>query len=249
LRYMRGLPRKELSTTTKAKRLVFAKAKRKTNWKLVLFTDRKKFSFKYPGVKVGSGKWLKGSEEHLASQVNHAGTVNIYAGLSPYGVALAHEVAGTKGLKTPFKNKKGLDARNITSEEYAAVLNDTLLPGGRRLFSQGGGQAVWVFQQDNDPAHRLASSHLKAWNDKHGSSVQLLQNWPPNSPDLNPIENVWGWMGAKINQLGCKSWAEFKAAVHRICKEVPQTMVDNLYRSIPQMMRLVMEKGGGKTGY
>lgn len=56
-------------------------------------------------------------------------------------------------------------------------------------------------------------------------------------------------MGAKLNQLGCKSWTEFKAAVHRICKEVPQAMVDNLYGSMPQRMRLVMEKEGGKTDY
>jgi hypothetical protein len=249
LRYLRGPPRKELSSNTKAQRLAFAKANIRTNWKLVLFTDRKKFLFKYPGVKVGPGKWLKGSEEHLASQVNHAGTVNIYAGLSPYGMTLAHEVAGTKGLKTPFKNKKGQGAKNITSEEYETVMKVTLLPGGRRLFSQGGGQASWVFQQDNDPSHKLASTHLKVWNSKHGASVRLLEHWPPNSPDLNPIENVWGWMEAKINQLGCKSWADFKAAVHRVCEEIPQTMVDNLYCSMHKRISLVLEKGGGKTGY
>jgi hypothetical protein len=54
---------------------------------------------------------------------------------------------------------------------------------------------------------------------------------------------------AKINQLGCKSWAEFKAAVHRICEEIPQTMVDNLYGSMHKRISLVLEKGGGKTGY
>ena len=249
LTYLRGPPKKELSPLTKAKRLAFAKANVKTNWKLVLFTDRKKFGFKYPGAKVGPGKWLKGSEEHLASRVNHAGTVNIYAGLSPYGMTLAHEVAGTKGLKTPFQTNKGKEAKNITSEEYESVMKTTLLPEGRRLFSQGGGQASWTFQQDNDPAHTLASIHLRAWNRKHGSSVQFLQNWPPNSPDLNPIENVWGWMEAKINRLGCNNWAAFKAAVHRVCKEVPQGMVSNLYGSMPKRMSLVLEKGGGKTGY
>ena len=249
LRYLRGPPRKELSPTTKVKRLAFARANKKTNWRLVLFTDRKKFSFKYPGVKVDPGKWLKGSEEHIAPQVNHAGTVNIYAGLSPYGMTLAHEVAGTRGLATPYKNKKGMGAKNITSEEYAAVLKETLLPGGRRLFSQGGGQASWTFQQDNDPAHKPAIKCLKAWNNQHGASVQFLDNWPPNSPDLNPIENVWGWMEARINQLGCKSWADYKKAVHRTCKEVPQTMVDNLFASMPRRMKLVLEKGGGKTGY
>ena len=76
-----------------------------------------------------------------------------------------------------------------------------------------------------------------------------MQNWPPNSPDLNPIENVWGWMEAKINKLGYNTWPEFRAAMHRIDREVPQSMVDNLYKSIPKRMRLVLEKGGGKIGY
>jgi len=249
LKYCMGPPKKELSKTTKAKRIAFAKANEKLNWKLVLFTDRKKFGFKYPGVKVGPGKWLKGSEKHQACQVNHAGTVNVYAGLSPYGMTLAHEVAGTKGLKSPYKNKKGQGAKNITAEEYAMVLNQTLLPGGRKLFSQGGGHASWTFQQDNDPTHRLAGSHLKAWNSKHAASVKLMPNWPPNSPDLNPIENVWGWMEAKINNQGCNSWTEFKAAVHKTCSQVPLTMVANLFDSMPKRMRLVLENGGGKTGY
>jgi molybdenum-dependent DNA-binding transcriptional regulator ModE len=111
LRYRTGPPEKELSKATKAKRIAFAKANERQNWRLVLFTDRKKFAFKYPGVKVGPGKWLKGSERHQACEVNHAGTVNIYAGLSPYGMTLAHEVAGTKGLKSPYKNKKARGPR------------------------------------------------------------------------------------------------------------------------------------------
>jgi len=249
LRYRTGPPEKELSKATKAKRIAFAKANERQNWRLVLFTDRKKFAFKYPGVKVGPGKWLKGSERHQACQVNHAGTVNIYAGLSPYGMTLAHEVAGTKGLKSPFKNKKGQGAKNITAQEYETVLNKTLIPQGTTLFSQGGGHSSWTLQQDNDPTHRLAGSHLRAWNTNHAASVQLMDNWPPNSPDLNPIENVWGWMEAKINKEGCSSWTEFKAAVHKACRQVPLSMVANLYKSMPQRMRLVLENEGGKTGY
>jgi hypothetical protein len=56
-------------------------------------------------------------------------------------------------------------------------------------------------------------------------------------------------MEARINELGCESWADFKAAVHRICTEVPQTMVDNLYGSMHTRMLLVIEKEGGKIRY
>ena len=44
----------------------------------------------------------------------------------------------------------------------------------------------WILQEDNDPKH---SSHLctswKAENDIASS------DWPSQSPDANPIENVW----------------------------------------------------------
>ena len=52
LRNFRGPSRKQLSSTTKAKRLACANANMRTNWRLVLFTDLNKFSFKYPAVKV-----------------------------------------------------------------------------------------------------------------------------------------------------------------------------------------------------
>ena len=108
LRNFRGPPWKEMSSTTKAKRLAFANANMRTNWKLVLFTERNKFSFKYPAVKVDNAKWLKGSDGHIASQVDHSSTTNIYAGISPYGMTLAHRVSGTKSLKTLFQNKKAM---------------------------------------------------------------------------------------------------------------------------------------------
>lgn len=86
LRYRQGPPQKELSPQTKAKRLAFAKKNASTNWRRVLFTDRKKFAFNYPGVKVNQGKWLKGKEVHEVARVSHAYTVNIYCGLSPAGL-------------------------------------------------------------------------------------------------------------------------------------------------------------------
>ena len=74
----------------------------------MLFTERKKVSYKYPAAKVDNGKWFKGSEGHIASQFDHSSTTNIYAGISPYGMTLPPEFAGTTGLKTLFQNKKAM---------------------------------------------------------------------------------------------------------------------------------------------
>ena len=58
----RGPPQTELNSTTKAKRQAFANSNMRTNWKLLLFTERNEFSFKYPAVMVDNVKWLKRSE-------------------------------------------------------------------------------------------------------------------------------------------------------------------------------------------
>ena len=43
--------------------------------------------------------------------------------------------------------------------------------------------------------------------------------------------------------------SEFNAAVHRICKEVTHTMLENVYSPMTKRVRLVIEMGGGKTDY
>jgi hypothetical protein len=248
-RYSRGLPRKKLTARTRGLRVAFARANRRTTWMSVMFTDRKRFPFRFPGVKVARGKWIKGEERHEANRANHAACVNAYAGLTPFGLTIMAEVAGTTCMKTKHTTRKGKTASNITNAEYGDVLRRTLLPQGKLLYSQGAGQGSWVFQQDNDPAHSQAETVITAWNSRKGSSIQLMKNWPPNSPDLNPIENVWAWMDAQLDSLGCSSFKEYHAAVHQVAREVPKGMISKLYGSMAGRLKLVLERQGGRTGY
>lgn len=246
----RGLPKKELTADTRAKRVAFAQQwKKEKNWERVVFTDRAKFAFSFPGVQVPSCKWVRRGEDWTAPKPNKASVVNLYCGLTPWGMTEAHLVTGTTGLKhsQPFTNKQGKEARNITASEYKSVVEDTLLPSAQATFINKG-QYSFVFQQDNDPTHKGAKGWIKAWKLKRGT-VGLVDPWPPNSPDLNPIENIWSYVNRKVRQKGCSSFNEFKDQVLHTLNTIPKSVITNLYKSMPKRMRQVLEKKGGKIKY
>lgn len=248
IRAFRGKPLKELTASTLAKRLAFAKANKHTHWRSVVFSDRKKFLFWYPGSMVKHVVWCTKGSKPVAKVSSHPMALNIYAALTPKGLTAVHVVAGTSKHTTTHTTKKGKPARNITAGEYHQVLTTTLLPEGARLMGGAQGSA-WVFQQDNDPTHRAAPQIVQAYNRAHGTRVTVLPNWPPNSPDLNPIENVWAYVQRKVNARGCSTFEQFKQAVLDELAAVPQKQISRLYTSMPKRISSVISKMGDRTGF
>jgi transposase len=245
---LRGRPAKRLSLDTKRKRLAFAQANKATCWKRVMFTDRKRFLFSFPGHKVNRVHWVVKGTARQAASVNHPQCLNVYAGITRWGVTQVHVVAGSSKHKTTHLNKKGQLAKNITGSEYESVVASTFLPQGTKIFSTQG-MGSWVLQQDNDPSHKVAGAVINTWNLARGSSISLLPNWPPNSPDLNPIENLWGYVQAKVHSQGHTSFEAFREAVLKELGSVPQEVLTNLYNSMAKRMAQVIKFGGDKTKY
>ena len=79
----------------------------------------------------------------------------------------------------------------MKQDQYKTVLQTTLIPQIREWFPNG---KKIVFMQDGAPCH-IAKS-IKAFLDN--KSIELL-DWPGNSPDMNPIENLWELVKCKIS--------------------------------------------------
>ena len=146
--FRRGRPAKGLKPRNKQQRLAFCRANMKRDWRKVMFTDRVKFSFRYPGSRVAPGRWVTqgSSEENSVFTPNHPQVYNVYGGITVHGTTLLKPVTGTSGLQTDYKNLKGVASRNITAAEYRDVVGCLLLPGGDGIFTSAY-KSDWVLQQ------------------------------------------------------------------------------------------------------
>jgi transposase-like protein len=106
---------KQLTTATMQKRLQFCQANTYRNWSHVMFSDRKKFSFRYPGTHVKHVQWNRKGSRPQAYCPNHPMVVNVYAGITKFGVSKVHLVTCTSKMKTYFLTKQGKPTRNISS--------------------------------------------------------------------------------------------------------------------------------------
>lgn len=85
---------------------------------------------------------------------------------------------------------------SMNQQQYVTVLEGVLLPYSNELDPTKG---PYVYMYDGAPCHRAKSmkSYLSSVN------LQVLK-WPGNSPNLNPIDNVWNQLikvvCAKINE-------------------------------------------------
>jgi len=97
------------------------------------------------------------------------------------------------------------------------------------------------------PVCLQVSATTKKWLDDRG--VKRFEGWPGNSPDLNPIENLW----SQMKHLQRRERATSTAGLHRIARKVwrqvtPQYL-KSLYESMPRRMTAVIEARGGHTKY
>ncbi|GBL87916.1 Transposable element Tc3 transposase [Araneus ventricosus] len=99
-----------------------------------------------------------------------------------------------------------LDGRQ-NSPKYIETLENHLIP-----FAENIGGRNWEYQRDNAPIH--TSNATK--NYLNSKNVTVIE-WPPTSPDLNPIENVWGIMSRKEYENGGKFYSvnALKKAIER----------------------------------
>ncbi len=213
-----------LNQRQRQKRLTWAVEKNNwtiAQWCKVLFSDESKFciSFGNQGPRV----WRKSGEAQNPCCLKFPQSVMIWAAMSSAGVGPLCFLKST-----------------VNAAIYQEILEHFMLPSADKLY----GDADFIFQQDLAPAHTAKGT--KSWFNDHGVTVL---DWPANSPDLNPIENLWSIIKRKMRDTRPNNADELKATVKETWASIPPQQCHKLITSMPRRIEAVIKAKGAPTKY
>lgn len=102
-----------------------------------------------------------------------------------------------------------------------------------------------VFMQDGAPCHTARS--VVEWFDD--CQVPFFKDWPGNSPDINPIENLWALLKRRLRDLDTSSVPKLTAALHQLWGSLCQQHLQNLADSVPRRLSECLKRKGNTTRY
>jgi len=128
----------------------------------------------------------------------------------------------------------------MDAKMYTEILDEKLMEV-KGLFKS---VSAWSWQQDNDPKH--TSKLAMDWFTE--KRVRLME-WPSYSPDLNPLENVWGYLKKEIAKKRPRTLVELEEALQELWNTLSNEYLRALISSVPKRVRLVIEKNGNRVPY
>lgn len=224
-----------LNVKQRQKRVTWAKTHRNwssAQWAKVIFSDESNISiFGHPGVqyvrrRVGEANL----PECTTATMKHPTSVMVWGCMSKSAVGRLHIIKGT-----------------VNADKYITeILEKKVLQSAKDMFGEEAADSRdFVFQQDGAPCHTARRS--MAWfQDKN---IDVLE-WPGNSPDLNPIENLWARLKKLVALKKASNRTELiqyiiDAWFHVITPEHLGQLVD----SMPKRCEAVIKAKGYPTKY
>lgn len=218
----------DMTPRQKRARIEWCNVNRVTNFQLWLFSDESSFELADLSIPRRSYVHRKPEEKYARCCIQQGG-LRLREKLMVWGCITAKGPACFDVLRG-----------NINAQRYVGILCNTLIPylESVPLASLQGLR----FQQDNAPPHRalITRQFLE-------SEAVDVPEWPPLSPDLNPIEDVWALMKKEVRMNRPRTLAqledEIRAAWRRI---VTPDLCKRLYRSMPNRMKTVLSRRGSR---
>ena len=199
------------------------------DWKRVIWSDETKIN------RLGSDghKWVwKKPGESLSDRLVDGtvkfggGSVMVWGCMTWQGTGYAAKIDG-----------------RMDGDLYLQILKDELL---NTLEYYGLNPPQTIFQQDNDPKHTCKK--VKEWLEEQEFDTM---GWPAQSPDLNPIEHLWGYLKRRLAEYEHppKGILELWERIQVVWEGIPVEECQKLIESMPRRIEAVLKAKGNYTKY
>jgi hypothetical protein len=216
-----------INETNRKKRMAWCRARVAwpvERWKRVLWTDESPFVLRFNRK---TRVWRTHNERYApwcsTATVKHDAKIQVWGCFAAHGVGNLYLVDGI-----------------LERYQYQYILENEMLPSADLLF----GREDWYFQQDNDPKH--TANVIKQW--FIDFDIPKM-DWPAQSPDLNPIENLWSILDHRIKSRSPKNKAELFEIIKKAWYELPVDILTKLAESMPNRCQAVIDAKGYATKY
>jgi hypothetical protein len=163
------------------------------------------------------------------------GKINVWGCFYAGGVGYLKEVIG-----------------NMDAAQYHQILVHHALPFINQHAQAEPTTIAWIFQQDNCSTH-TAKRNVEYLERKARESKAkwTVIEWPSNSPDLNPIENIWAYLKEQLRHYKVKpsSTIELLARVRVEWENLDPELLEKYANSLPSRIAAVIESKGGSIAW
>ena len=193
--------------------------------KSIVFSDESKFNLLYSDGKTSV--WREPGSRFEKCNITETkkfggGSVMVWACFSYYGVGKIYFIDGI-----------------MDAPKYVSILSSCLPPSLESM-----GLSEFIFQQDNDSKH-TASVTKRFFSNR---SIKVMP-WPAMSPDMNPIENLWGYVKERVAESEPKTIRELRDAIERAWYEIPPEKYQKYAMSFSKRALALCRSRGGHTKY
>jgi hypothetical protein len=225
-----GIKQKAPALTEKQKkdRVDWAREHIKWNvedWKKVMFSDECLFE----RFSTRGRQYYYSNAEHRQRHTHHFRTKKSGCGckIQVWGCITYHGVGDLEWVEG-----------NMEKEHYVKVLRQ-YVKASRDW--RGMDPGTFVFQHDNSRVHvaKIVQQYLSK------AKIKVL-DWPVNSPDISPIERVWGHIDQRLNHFEepPKDPDELFRRVEDIWNDLQPGFLHELYEELPEKMHCLVKTGG-----
>ncbi len=209
-----------LTQNQKDRRVAFARKYRRYDWSKCAFWDETEFELIPTPNPKNDVIWDKKGAEYRYGKVAHPATFKFGAAITVNGPTRIVPYTGT-----------------IDSLKYIEMVDEVIPDLDHKL-----GNGKWIWVQDGARPHtsKLSMAHLR----DVVPDLIPKEDWPPNSPDDNPAENVFGYVESEVQAKGAQSLRSLEANIRSAWSKLTPQYCQSVIEAIPKRLKQITQTGG-----